>query len=66
MLKPSTICKFVRVIGALAAAACLWNTSAGAETTRIVALGASNTAGKGVSRDQAFPAQLEAMLRAKG
>jgi acyl-CoA thioesterase I len=34
--------------------------------TRIVALGASNTAGYGVSRDQAYPAQLEAMLRAKG
>ncbi len=33
---------------------------------RIVALGASNTAGYGVSRDQAYPAQLEAMLRAKG
>jgi acyl-CoA thioesterase-1 len=32
----------------------------------IVALGASNTAGKGVGPDQAFPAQLEAMLRAKG
>jgi acyl-CoA thioesterase I len=34
--------------------------------TRIVALGASNTAGYGVSGDQAYPAQLEAMLRARG
>jgi len=33
---------------------------------RIVALGASNTAGKGVGRASAWPAQLEAMLRAKG
>jgi len=39
----------------------------------IVVLGASNTAGQGrgdhpggVSRDQAYPAQLEAMLRAQG
>jgi acyl-CoA thioesterase I len=33
---------------------------------QIVALGASNTAGKGVGASEAFPAQLEAMLRAKG
>jgi acyl-CoA thioesterase I len=32
----------------------------------IVALGASNTYGKGVARGQAFPAQLQAMLRARG
>jgi acyl-CoA thioesterase I len=32
----------------------------------IVALGASNTYGKGVARAEAFPAQLEAMLKAKG
>jgi acyl-CoA thioesterase-1 len=32
----------------------------------IVALGASNTYGKGVARSQAYPAQLEAILRAKG
>jgi acyl-CoA thioesterase-1 len=38
--------------------------SAGAAT--IVALGASNTYGKGVARSQAYPAQLEAILRAKG
>jgi acyl-CoA thioesterase I len=46
---------------------------ANAEALNIVALGASNTAGMGkgnhpggVPRGQAFPAQLEAMLRAKG
>jgi acyl-CoA thioesterase I len=33
---------------------------------QIVAIGASNTAGKGVGASEAFPAQLEAMLRAKG
>jgi acyl-CoA thioesterase-1 len=33
---------------------------------QIVALGASNTAGRGVGASDAFPAQLEAMLRAKG
>jgi len=33
---------------------------------QIVALGASNTAGRGVGASEAFPAQLEAMLRAKG
>jgi acyl-CoA thioesterase-1 len=32
----------------------------------IVALGASNTYGKGVARNQAYPAQLEAILRARG
>jgi acyl-CoA thioesterase I len=46
---------------------------ASAAALNIVALGASNTAGMGkgnhpggVPRSQAFPAQLEAMLRAKG
>ena len=37
-----------------------------ADAATIVALGASNTYGKGVERDQAYPAQLEAILRAKG
>ncbi|NVN87759.1 MAG: acyl-CoA thioesterase [Rhodopseudomonas sp.] len=32
----------------------------------VVALGASNTFGKGVARSQAYPEQLQAMLRAKG
>ena len=36
------------------------------EAATIVALGASNTYGKGVARNQAYPAQLEAILRAKG
>ena len=33
---------------------------------QVVALGASNTAGKGVPQQSAYPAQLEAMLRAQG
>jgi acyl-CoA thioesterase I len=47
--------------------------SASAASLNIVAFGASNTAGRGigshpggVSRSEAYPAQLEAMLRAKG
>ena len=39
---------------------------ASADAATVVALGASNTYGKGVARDEAFPAQLEAILRAKG
>jgi acyl-CoA thioesterase-1 len=37
-----------------------------AQAATVVALGASNTFGKGVSRGQAYPAQLEALLRTKG
>jgi acyl-CoA thioesterase-1 len=47
--------------------------SASAATLNVVALGASNTAGRGqgahpggVDRSQAYPAKLEALLRAKG
>jgi acyl-CoA thioesterase-1 len=32
----------------------------------VVALGASNTAGFGVKKEEAFPARLEALLKAKG
>ena len=46
---------------------------ANAATVNIVALGASNTAGRGqgthpggVDKNQAYPAQLEALLKAKG
>jgi len=37
-----------------------------ANAATVVALGASNTAGKGVSPGEAYPAQLEALLRARG
>ena len=53
------------VSGMLAAAAVLLS-AALADAATVVALGASNTFGKGVSRSQAYPAQLEALLRARG
>lgn len=37
-----------------------------AQAATVVALGASNTAGKGVSSDEAYPAQLERLLRSRG
>jgi acyl-CoA thioesterase-1 len=37
-----------------------------ADTVQIVAIGDSNTYGYGVVRDRTYPAQLEAVLRAKG
>jgi acyl-CoA thioesterase-1 len=37
-----------------------------ARAATVVALGASNTFGKGVSRSQSYPAQLEALLRKRG
>ena len=37
-----------------------------AHAATVVALGASNTFGKGVSRSQSYPAQLEVLLRARG
>lgn len=37
-----------------------------ANAATVVALGASNTAGKGVTPSQAYPAQLQTMLRARG
>jgi len=40
--------------------------SAQAQTIQIVALGASQTEGKGLSSNEAWPAVLETMLRAKG
>jgi acyl-CoA thioesterase-1 len=40
--------------------------AAEAKTIKVFALGASNTNGKGVSSSEAWPAQLERMLRAKG
>lgn len=51
--------------------ALLWLVSIGvtavrAETVRILALGASNTNGRGVATESAWPAQLQQMLRAKG
>jgi acyl-CoA thioesterase I len=58
-----------RAIRGAAMSACFiaWIALAGSATAaEIVALGASNTAGLGVARAQAYPAQSQAMLRAKG
>jgi acyl-CoA thioesterase-1 len=51
------------IAGSFAAAGFGFTTPAHAQ---IVALGASNVAGRGVSSSDAFPAQLERMLAAKG
>jgi hypothetical protein len=52
--------------GLLAAAGCGSAFSAFPALAQIVALGASNIAGRGVGSSEAFPAQLERMLAAKG
>jgi acyl-CoA thioesterase-1 len=58
---------WLEVLGLLAILAAISNFAAApASAATVVALGASNTYGKGVARNQAFPAQLEAILRAKG
>jgi acyl-CoA thioesterase-1 len=56
--------RFIAITAIIGGAIILLAASAGAAT--VVALGASNTYGKGVARNQAFPAQLEAILRSKG
>ncbi|CCE08368.1 putative acyl-CoA thioesterase [Bradyrhizobium sp. STM 3843] len=56
-----------RQAAALFAACCFaFGTIGAAQAAEVVALGASNTYGKGVNRGEDFPAQLEAMLHAKG
>ena len=55
-----------RFFACLALLAALSFEAASADAATIVALGASNTFGKGVARDQAYPAQLQAILRARG
>jgi acyl-CoA thioesterase-1 len=55
-----------KTLGCLAFLAVLNFGAVSADAATIVALGASNTYGKGVARNQAYPAQLEAILRAKG
>ncbi|MGY3446784.1 GDSL-type esterase/lipase family protein [Bradyrhizobium sp. USDA 4473] len=54
------------IVGCIAFLAALSLGAASADAATVVALGASNTYGKGVARNQAYPAQLEAILRAKG
>jgi len=56
----------LRVVSVLLGAIGLSVAGGAAHASTVVALGASNTFGKGVSRSQAYPAQLEALLRARG
>ena len=53
-------------LAAAALLAMLASTVAQAAPITIVAVGASNTSGFYIATEQAYPAQLEAMLRAKG
>lgn len=62
---PSKISGYGRLLAA-AIAISFATGQAGAASINIVALGASNTFGKGVGTSAAWPAKLEAMLRAKG
>jgi acyl-CoA thioesterase-1 len=50
----------------LAVAALISIGSISANASTIAALGASNTYGKGVARSEAYPAQLQMILRARG
>ena len=54
-----------RLAAACVLALLVW-TEARAESVKIVVLGASNAAGSAVGSSAAWPAKLEAMLRAKG
>src|ERR1700675_787949 len=56
----------LKILGCVAILAALNFATNRADAATVAALGASNTYGKGVERDEAFPAQLEAILRAKG
>jgi acyl-CoA thioesterase I len=63
----STHCAGWKAIATSAALiAMMFASAAQAAPVRIVALGASNVSGVGVGSQAAWPAQLEAMLRAKG
>jgi acyl-CoA thioesterase-1 len=55
-----------RVIAFLGAFAVITILSASTASAQVVALGASNTQGQGVGTPAAFPAQLQALLKAQG
>lgn len=54
------------VFGAIACSIIAWAPAVQAQGAHIVAVGASNTSGSGVGPRRAWPAQLEALLRARG
>jgi acyl-CoA thioesterase-1 len=53
-------------LGKIPAAIFLFFALMGSASAQVVALGASNTQGKGVSPSESYPAQLQAMLQARG
>jgi acyl-CoA thioesterase-1 len=63
-MKPRTF--WLEILGCVAVLTASNLAAIPADAATVVALGASNTYGKGVARNQAFPAQLEAILRTKG
>jgi acyl-CoA thioesterase-1 len=58
--------KFIVALGLVVGSLGVVTSSPAAAENLIVAFGASQTYGKGVSRDEAYPAQLEQLLRLKG
>jgi acyl-CoA thioesterase-1 len=56
----------LRILLGATALVLLHGTEGVAQSVRIVALGASNTAGWGVGKGGAWPARLESLLKAKG
>lgn len=60
------IARFKTALKTLPAAILLCSLPHMASAATVVALGASNTYGKGVERSQAYPAQLQQILRARG
>lgn len=55
-----------QMVALLAVCGLAFAATGAADAAEVVALGASNTYGKGVNRGEDFPAQLEAMLHGKG
>jgi acyl-CoA thioesterase-1 len=53
-------------LGKIPAAIFLFFALMGSASAQVVALGASNTEGHGVSSSESYPAQLQAMLQARG
>jgi acyl-CoA thioesterase-1 len=63
----SSVCRFALATAIIMLlAACFHVDDVRAESVTIVALGSSNTVGLGVGSSNAYPMQIEAMLRAKG
>ena len=63
---PLTFCRGGKAILVAAAVFLCATMAAGAAPLRIVAIGASNTHGWYIGKEGAYPAQLQALLRAKG